>query len=392
MKKLISLALLLALLTLSLASCGGSGDTPPGMKLLSDKDKDGFLLYVPEQYTTFYDETTGMMLATLSRLDTTSISGYTIYPTESSIAEYVAAHFDLSDLGEDAAPVPLDPALGQSSYPIVQEIEGRKEAEPLYTYEWEFSRGETVYRTMQVYIPRLAEDGSEDLTKGVAVLTYTARMTASVTGLVAYTDHLEDFQKTLQVFCFTDKLDLPAPEAPTPIDGMLLASDPKVAGYSLFVPESYVLDLSSGISSAYDPTDRTSVTATYCYPDGVSSVADYVAERLTQLRELFDTCEKLIPADAELTEKEDDPADTKNDYVLFTVDGRTAYRYEFSATLDGVSYRFAEVLILNKKGLTGKGLYTITMTANGESEDAAAERLDAHRDELAAILNAFVFN
>ncbi len=384
MKKLISLTLLLALLTLSLASCGSSGDTPPGMKLLSDKDKDGFYLYVPEQYTTFYDATTGVMLSTVSRLDSTSISGYVVYPTETSIAEYVAAHFDPSDLGEDAALVPLDPALGLVDYPILQQIDGREAP----TYEWSFTRGETEYRTMQVYIPRDAED----LSKGVAVLTYTARMTESVTGLVAYTKHLEDFQKTLQVFKFTDQLDTPTSEAPTPIDGMLLASDPKIANYSLFVPESYTLDLMIGISSAFDPTDRTSVTATYCYPDGVESVASYVTERLQKYEAFFDTCEKLIPVDAELTEKEDDPADTKNDYVLLTVDGCTAYRYEFLATLDGVSYRFAEVLILRKKGLTKTGLYTVTMTANGEDASVAAERLDAHRAELSAILDAFKFN
>lgn len=389
MKKLISLALLLALTVLALASCGGSSDTPPGMKLLSDKELDGMCLYVPEQYTTFRDGTTGVMLATLSRLDTTSISGYTVYPSEPSIAEYVAAHFDPSDLGENAALVPLDPALGASDYPTVLQIEGRgADSEPLYAYEWSFTRGEIEYRTMQVYVPR----DVEDLTKGVAVLTYTGRMTESVTGLVAYTKHLEDFQKTLQVFRFTEKVAPPAPEAPTEIDGMLLASDPKIANYTLLVPKDYVLDLMTGISSAYDPIDRTSVSATYCYPDGVESVASYVADRLLEYRALFDTCEKLIPEDAEPTEKEDDPADTKNDFVLTTVDGCIAYRYEFLATLDGVTYRFAEVLILRKSGLDKAGLYTVTMTANGASVEEAEERLDAHRDDLSAILAAFKFS
>jgi hypothetical protein len=378
MKKLIALVLFFTLTLLALVSCG-SGDTPPGMQLLSDKDLDGMLLYVPEQYTVFRDATTGVMLATLSRLDPTSISGYVVYPIETSIAEYVTAHFDLTDLGENAALVPLDPALGLIDYPILQKIDGRDAP----TYEWSFSRGETEYRTMQVYIPRDAED----LSKGVAVLTYTARMTESVTGLVAYTKHLEDFQKTLQVFRFTDKLDVPAPEAPTPINGMLLASDPKITNYSLFVPESYTLDLQIGISSAFDPSDRTSVTAAYCYPEGTKSVAEYISERLLKYEDFFETCVKLIPADAELNEEGE-----KNDYVALTVDGCTAFRYEFLGTLDGVSFRFAEVLILRQKGLTQTGLYTVTMTASGESETVASERLDAHRTELSAILDAFRFN
>ncbi len=374
MKRLISLALSLAILLLALSSCG-TGDTPPGMKLLSDKEQDGMLLYVPEQYTTFRDGTTGVMLATLSRLDPTSISGYVVYPTEASISEYVSAHLDLTELGENA--------VLEADYPVLQEIDGREAP----TYVYSFRRGETDYRAMQVYVPRNAED----LTAGVAVLTYTARMTESVTGLVAYTDHLEDFRKTLQVFSFADRVDAPVPESPTPIDGMLLASDPHITNYRLFVPESYKLDLMIGITSAYDPTDRTSVTAFYCYPDSVTSVDEYVMERLTKYEALFDTCTKLIPDDAAFKD-ENDPSLGKNDYVMQRVDGCTAFRYEFTATLDGVCYRFAEVLILRNKGLTKSGLYTVTMTANGGSESEAAERLEAHRGELAAILDAFRFD
>ena len=375
MKKLISCLLLICLLCLSLASCGGSGDTPPGMKLLSNEARDGMLLYVPEQYTLFYDETSGVMLATLSRLDPTSISGYTVYPSEGEISEYVAAHFDLAELGEDA--------VLEADYPAVLEIDGREAP----TYVYSFRRGETDYRAMQVYIPR----DPENLSLGVAVLTYTARMTESVTGLVAYTEHLEDFQKTLQVFSFGEKGESVSPEAPTPTDGMILASDPAITNYRLYVPESYTLDLKIGITSAYDAADRTSVTAFYCYPDGVQSVQEYVNERLTKYLTLFDTCEKVIPSDAALKD-ESDPSLGKNEYVALTVDGFPAFRYEFSATLDGVSFRFAEVLILRDKGLTKTGLYTVTMTANGADAAEAEARLDAHRTELAAMLDAFRFD
>lgn len=375
MKKLISCVTLLCLLSLSLASCGGSGDTPPGMQLLSNEARDGMLLYVPEQYTVFYDGTSGVMLAALSRLDPTSISGYVVYPSEGSISEYVAAHFDLSELGEDA--------VLEADYPLLQEIDGREAP----TYVYSFRRGELDYRAMQVYVPR----DPEDLSLGVAVLTYTARTTESVTGLVAYTEHLEDFEKTLQVFSFGEKGETVSPEAPTPTDGMILASDPAITNYYLFVPESYTLDLKVGITSAYDAADRTSVTAFYCYPDGMQSVQEYVNGRLTKYLALFDTCEKVIPSDAAL--KDDaDPSLGKNEYVSLTVDGFPAFRYEFLATLDGVSYRFAEVLILRDKGLTKTGLYTVTMTASGADADAAEAQLDAHRTELAAMLDAFRFD
>ena len=385
MKKLISLLLTLVFLTLTLASCdSASGETPPGMKLLSDKDADGMLLYVPEQYTTFRDATTGMMIATLSKLDPTSISGYTVYPTETSIADYVAASFDPTDLGENAALVPLDPALGVSDYPLIQEIDGRD----AMVYEWGFKRGDIEYRSMQVYLPRDAAD----LSKGVVILTYTGRMTASVTGLVAYTKHLEDFQKTLQVFSFTDgEPTPPSTTLPTPVDGMILASDPHLTNYSLFVPESYTLDLMIGITSAYDKSDRTSVSAFYAYPEG-ETVDDYIKDRLTKYQAFFDSCTMLTPPDALPTETEDDPPETMNNFFAFTVDGSRAYRYEFEASLDGTYYRFYEILIVRQKGLTKTGLYTVTMTVNGASESEAADRFEARRAELAAILDAFKFN
>ena len=118
---------------------------------------------------------------------------------------------------------------------------------------------------------------------------------------------------------------------------------------------------------------------------------EYINERHARYLTLFDTCLKVIPPDAALKD-EGDPSLGKNEYVALTVDGFPAFRYEFSATLDGVSYRFAEVLILRDKGLTKTGLYTVTMTANGADMAEAEARLDAHRAELEGILLAFKFD
>ncbi len=358
-KRITAVLAIALLLLLALVSCGEESDVPPGMVLASKPEVDGMTVYIPEAYTVSRDPVTGVVSALISRLDPTSITAYMAYPAEATVAEYFTAHFDTASVGEGFA---IEP-----DYPITQTVAGRDAQIYVYSYE----RDGVNYRTMQVYVPV-----GTSLSEGVAILTYTGKTDATVTGLVGYTKHLGDFEKVLQVF----KLSTPAPAPSTPAvgDGMQLVSSPEKVDYRLYVPSDWTPDLlSEGMPGAFDPSDRTSVSVIRYYPEGVQTVAEYVDICVNSYKEFYDSFTA--------------PESVETDFRQLTVAGFPAYRYEFEGTLDGMTYRFSQIFILRNKGLT-QGLYTVTMTAHGTASEEAESRLDAHEDDLSAILAAFRFD
>lgn len=358
-KKIPAVLAIALLLLLALVSCGDTGDVPPGMVLASRPETDGMTVYIPEEYTVSRDPLTGVVSALISKLDPTSITAYMAYPSEATVDEYFEAHFDTASVGEGFAI--------ERDYPITETVAGRDAR----IYVFNYKRDGVNYRSMQVYVPV-----GTSLFEGVAILTYTGRTDASVTGLVGYTKHLGDFEKVLQVF----QLSSPAPvtDAPSGGDGMQLVSSPEKVDYYFYVPAHFTPDpLSEGMPGAFDPSDKTSVSVIRYFPEGVQTVAEYVAICVDSYKDFYDSFTA--------------PESIETDFETLTVAGFPAYRYEFSGTLDGVTYRFSQVFILRNKGLT-QGLYTVTMTANGETKELAESRLSAHRDDLAAILDAFRFD
>ncbi len=373
MKKAIALLSLMILALTLLVSCGET-DEVPGMTLISKPTRDGYYFYLPEEYTV--DRSSGIPVGYLSELDRTSISCYLAHPSEATVADYVAANLDRDSLGTDFLMETEASAM----------TVGGKDA---FTYVYSFLRGEVGYRVMQVYIP-LGETPAE----GVVILTYTGTSTASVTGLVGYTKHLSDFEKVIQVFKFTEVTDT-APEATRPPitdgapDGMQLASDPEISNYFLYIPLTWKIDIKAGISMSYVESDKTSLSVTSYYPEsGVASVATYVDVLLEEYKGFFDKCE-LIPT-GELDE------DGKPIYFVAYepdgVGGFPAFRYEFTAEKDGVCYRFSRVIIFKNKGLLDSGLYSLVLSAHGESEEAASDLLSSHEEEFASILSHFRFD
>ena len=358
-KRITAMLAIALLLLLALASCGDKGDVPPGMVLASRPETDGMTVYIPEEYTVSRDPVTGVVSALISKLDPTSITAYMAYPSEATVAEYFAAHFSGASVGENF--------LIDADYPVTQRVAERDAS----IYVFSYKRDGVNYRTMQVYVPV-----SATLSEGVAILTYTGKTDATITGLVGYTKHLDDFEKVLQVF----KLSTPTPETETPVtgDGMQLVSSPQKVDYYLYVPADWTPDpLAEGMPGAFDPSDRTSVSVIRYYPEGVQTVAEYVSICIDSYKEFYDSLKA--------------PESVENDFETLTVADFPAYRYEFSGVLDGITYRFSQVFILRNRGLT-QGLYTVTMTANGANAEEAESRLSAHEDDLSAILAAFKFD
>ncbi len=363
MKRAFLTFVLLLLAALLLASCKKS-EVPEGMTLASDPDLDGFVLYVPKGYT--IDRSTGVLTAFVSELDPTSMSATVIAPEE----ETLAAYWDANRAAIDAI---ADPGTTLTYETENEEYAVGKEELAGRAWVYAFTRGGVNYKVMQILVQKGAAPSD-----GVAILTYTGKVDATVAGTIGYTDHLEDFQLTVANFSFREVTK--TPEAAEKItdgapDGMQLASDEKVTNYSLYLPLDWTVDMKTGISSGY-AADGAGVSAISLYPEGFSTIQEYFASQKEQYELRYNDVTVLT---------EGDPEQIK-------VDGSDAFRYECRVTRrgDGRVVRFSVVYVMLRTGMH-RGLYTLTLSAVGENADAAETTFSAHADEFARVLTEFRF-
>ena len=145
-------------------------------------------------------------------------------------------------------------------------------------------------------------------------------------------------------------------------DGMQLASDDSVS-YNLFVPGGWILTESNGIYGAYySSSDRSSMTMSSIHPDeGMASVEEYWNTCKTS----YDRTYKNFEASEEQTE---------------TLMGeKTAYKYVFSAEIDGESYKFMQLITVH-----GGKFYTFVYTST-------AENYEAHLADVEKTLSEIIF-
>lgn len=362
MKRILFTFCLLILGLLLLSSCSRS-EVPEGMTTASDPDLDGFTLYVPKGYT--IDRSTGVLTAYVSSLDPTSVSAVIVSPTEASLSEYFDAH-----RAELAALADTDTALVFETEN--EEYKVGKAELPGRVWVYTFTRGKINYKVMQILVLR-----GESPADGVAILTYTGKTDATVTGTVGYADHLKDFELTVGNFSFREATGTSEPKekitdgAPA---GMQLASDAKIAHYRLYLPLSWNADLKTGISSGY-AEDGAGVSVISLYPEGFTTVQEYFASQKEQYELRYD----------DVTVLGEEPEQIK-------VDGCDAFRYDCRVTRrgDGRVVRFSVVYVLLRTGLH-RGLYTLTLSAVGQSADAADAVFAAHENEFSAVLSEFRF-
>ena len=363
MKRLL-LAVCLLILGLALLTSCGKSEIPEGMTAGSDPDLDGFVLYVPKGYT--IDRSTGVLFAFVSKLDPTSVSAVLISPEEESIAAYWEAN-------RAALEATADPDTAIVYETENEEYKVGKDELPGRVWVYTLTRGGVNYKVMQIFVPR--GDAPSD---GVAILTYTGKTDATVTGTVGYTDHLKDFELMVQNFSFREATKTPEEQekitegAP---EGMQAASDAKITHYRLYLPLSWTVDLRTGISSGY-ADDGAGVSVISLYPEGFSTVQEYFASQ----KEQYGLRYKDVTV---LTEGE--PEQIK-------VDGCDAYRYECRVTRRGDErvVRFSVIYVMLRTGLH-RGLYTVTLSAVAENADAAEAIYTAHAEEFARVLSEFRF-
>lgn len=148
--------------------------------------------------------------------------------------------------------------------------------------------------------------------------------------------------------------------------GMQVASNDDVA-YNLFVPGGWILTEENGICGAYYSTsDKSSITVSSLYPEGdMLSINDYWSTLEASYKETFKNFLLL-----------DSPENNESNIILGE---KSAFKYVFSADIDGISYKFMQVITVH-----GNMFYTLTYTSS-------ADNYENHLEDVVKTISEFRF-
>ena len=145
-------------------------------------------------------------------------------------------------------------------------------------------------------------------------------------------------------------------------DGMKLASDPELATYTFFVPESWSIDTQDASTRAYcSGTDRSFImvmTGDLQYTD--STVDSWWESGLSELQTLYQNFDLLSRDET-------------------TLGGADAEKFVYTGDFDGTSFKYMQTAAIK-----GGAIYIITY-------GATSDKWDSHLDEVARMLENFKF-
>ncbi len=158
--------------------------------------------------------------------------------------------------------------------------------------------------------------------------------------------------------CSGNNVDIP--------DGMQLVSSGDVS-YNFFVPGGWVPTENNGIFGAYySNTDKSNMTVSSLYPSSeLMSINDYWTTLEASYKETFKNFELL------------EAPENNESNVIFGE--RAAFKYIFSADIDGESYKMMQILTAN-----GSLFYTFTYTAK-------ADLYESHLEDIEKAITEFEF-
>ena len=144
--------------------------------------------------------------------------------------------------------------------------------------------------------------------------------------------------------------------------------------YTLYVPQSWLVDMSTGTVSAYAGyADRSNVSfAAFTLEDRSTTLDSFWESYQKDFADTFGDTMKYIDENGK---ESDTPAPQKT-----TLGGIEANKYVYRARVTGEVYRFMQVTCI-----AAGTVYILTYTAVDGS-------YDAHVDEVNDIINAFKFN
>ncbi len=267
MKKLLSVICLLGVLAtvVLLVGCdcngcqgckGCQGDAVPDHVLASVPEVDGYTLYLPEEWT--YTRTDTMIVASVSRLSTMSFTAGWVDTAHETMAAYWAeSEAELRTLAPDFAPV-------TDNYGKETKVDGHTAF--IYEYTGTFPSRVTSYRFLQYVI--LAGEKPSD---GMVVLTMSGSdVVKESTGRKDFNDDMrEKFDRMLHPDAFKlngkptaqPKPDISVSDEETPA-GMKNATKNEHLGMTVYVPDTWRVDVSDGFIGAVAPDDKGNVGIT----------------------------------------------------------------------------------------------------------------------------------
>ena len=348
MKRII--AALMTLITLfgvlAMTSCGKKDGVPDGMQLVRGGDDVGYNFYGPEEWVIANYGDISCTYA--SKIDMSSMTFVETENPAGTVEEYFESEktkfpyeISVSVNGEVCS---FGNALGARKY--------------VYTYTYkDFS-----YTCMQIFITHGGR---------FFIFTYTASNAKRSTGDLSYYEYyLEKVQATIDAFVFTEKTaDAQAPEYERDADGYKLISDKDLAGFKMYVPESFKVDHSSALVSATH-SDGTNINMSRTTYTQVSS-EEYWKVRKQNIEAFAD---KVQAEDGTLVSSLRQIGDKP--VQLYLDDIRWALAYEYTYVYEGVTYHVYQIHIV--QSATDGYVFTYIATE---------DNYQTHLDEMNKVLD-----
>ncbi len=371
MKKICEFILLLAMATASLimfSSCSDGSDIPEGMQLVFGSEADGYYFYAPEEWTV--SNIGEIKSAYASRVDSTSVSFAEVFPeadvTGADKEEYFFNSYFNDSLEEFPDSMKPTVTLNGEATVFGKESEAADKAVK-YTYNYEYS--DNTFGFMQILIKEKNR---------YFVFTFCALLEQRTDGKTYYDYYLEKLQKVIEEFRFVETTEeKEKTEYKKDSDGFILISDKKLAGFELYVPETFIPDYSSAIVSATH-SDGSNINITEATGTG-EQPSEYIMRRFAEIEKV--TGSKVICDKANYSEN-GETTDVTHELVQFG-NAKAGYAYEYKYTYNGSTYHIYQVLAIDGFGIFYDG-YVFTYTA----KDA---NYPLHTDEIKSIIQKVAF-
>ena len=344
MKKALVLVLAL-LLIFTLVSCTEEA-APDGMQLCYGSEAVGYKFYVPEGF--ILSNTGEVHAAYASRVDVSSFSFAEVklnYRYDDPDAYFFSEYFN-----ESLREFPSAPTVTVNGENV---IFGKKDytAEKAVKYVIQHEYDNHKFTSMQILMKANSR---------YYIFTYTSMDEIRSDTETYYAFHLKEAQKCIEEFQFfiPKGEDVTPPEYEKDSDGYLLYSDESLAGFSLYMPESFTLDFGSAIVSATHE-DGSNVTMTKVTAAGVS-VDKYWERRKTELSAIVSNL-TVISENAECE----------------FGNAQNMFKYEYTFNYNGKTFRVYQVL-----AVYGYNGYVFTYTAKAGNYDLHLEEIMKITDKV----------
>ena len=335
MKRITSILLLIATVftVLTMSSCSKGDGAPEGMQLVMGGADEAFSFYGPEEWVV---ANLGEIACTYaSKVDTTSMTFTEIAKPEGTVREYFES---------EKTKFPYEITVVTDGESCSFGNADKLALKYVYTYTYK----EQSYSCMQIFV----ENGGK-----LYLFTYTSSNNDRDPDHTYYEFYLEKVTASIDAFVFNGKEGSHKDENKfdKTSDGKLIVSDKTLAGFVMYVPESYTVDYSSAFVSVSKSGVNITMSET-TYP--ASTQSEYWEKRRADLEALADKTTvdgKSVSTFTEIS------APVKVD--AGNADAAVAYEYSYS--LDGVEYHTYQILL--RKGTLGGSVYVYTYTATNEA-------------------------